>query len=70
MIGLFDLIVYSSAYNKDGLQVLLEAKELNIPILSYPEALGELSRKYYSIGIAGSHGKTTTTAFLGVLLIN
>ncbi|ADQ31028.1 UDP-N-acetylmuramate--alanine ligase [Borreliella burgdorferi JD1] len=63
----FDLIVYSSAYNKDGLQVLLEAKELNIPILSYPEALGELSRKYYSIGIAGSHGKTTTTAFLGVL---
>ncbi|WNY60552.1 UDP-N-acetylmuramate--L-alanine ligase, partial [Borreliella bissettiae] len=63
----FDLIVYSSAYDKDSLQVLLEAKELNIPILSYPEALGELSRKYYSIGIAGSHGKTTTTAFLGVL---
>ncbi len=49
------------------MQVLLEAKELNIPILSYPEALGELSRKYYSIGIAGSHGKTTTTAFLGIL---
>ncbi|WKC91171.1 UDP-N-acetylmuramate--L-alanine ligase [Borreliella carolinensis] len=63
----FDLIVYSSAYDKDSLQVLLEAKEFNIPILSYPEALGELSRKYYSIGIAGSHGKTTTTAFLGVL---
>ncbi|WNY65330.1 UDP-N-acetylmuramate--L-alanine ligase [Borreliella carolinensis] len=63
----FDLIVYSSAYDKDSLQVLLEAKELNIPILSYSEALGELSRKYYSIGIAGSHGKTTTTAFLGVL---
>lgn len=63
----FDLIVYSSAYDKNGLQVLLEAKELNIPILSYSEALGELSRKHYSIGIAGSHGKTTTTAFLGVL---
>ncbi|QFI14903.1 UDP-N-acetylmuramate--L-alanine ligase [Borrelia sp. CA_690] len=63
----FDLIVYSPAYDKDSLQVLLEAKELNIPILSYPEVLGELSRKYYSIGIAGSHGKTTTTAFLGVL---
>ncbi|WPM05534.1 UDP-N-acetylmuramate--L-alanine ligase [Borreliella sinica] len=63
----FDLIVYSSAYDKDGLQVLLEAKELNIPILPYPEVLGELSRKYYSIGIAGSHGKTTTTAFLGIL---
>ncbi|WNY66229.1 UDP-N-acetylmuramate--L-alanine ligase [Borreliella andersonii] len=63
----FDLIIYSSAYDKDSLQVLLEAKELNIPVLSYPEVLGELSRKYYSIGIAGSHGKTTTTAFLGVL---
>ncbi|WP_424632533.1 UDP-N-acetylmuramate--L-alanine ligase [Borreliella lusitaniae] len=63
----FDLIVYSSAYDKDGLQVLLEAKELKIPVLSYPEVLGELSRKYYSIGIAGSHGKTTTTAFLGIL---
>lgn len=46
---------------------MLEAKELNIPILSYPEVLGELSRKHYSIGIAGSHGKTTTTAFLGIL---
>ncbi|AJA90592.1 UDP-N-acetylmuramate--alanine ligase [Borreliella chilensis] len=63
----FDLIVYSSAYDKDALQVLLEAKELNIPILSYSEVLGELSKKYYSIAIAGSHGKTTTTAFLGVL---
>ncbi len=63
----FDLIVYSSAYDKYGLPALLEAKELNIPILSYSEVLGELSRKYYSVGIAGSHGKTTTTAFLGLL---
>ncbi|UPA16661.1 UDP-N-acetylmuramate--L-alanine ligase [Borrelia coriaceae] len=63
----YDILIYSPAYDKNNLSVLLEARELGIPILSYPEILGEISKKYYSIGVAGSHGKTTTTAFLGIL---
>ncbi|BCR22225.1 UDP-N-acetylmuramate--L-alanine ligase [Borrelia sp. HM] len=66
----YDLLIYSPAYDKDNLNVLLEARELGIPILSYPEIIGKISSKYYSIGVAGSHGKTTTTAFLGILFSN
>ncbi|WP_024653236.1 UDP-N-acetylmuramate--L-alanine ligase [Borrelia persica] len=63
----YDALIYSSAYDRDSLPVLLEARELGIPIFSYPEIIGEISKKYYSIGVAGSHGKTTTSAFLGIL---
>lgn len=63
----YDILIYSPAYDKDNLSVLLEARELGIPILSYPEVIGKISKKYYSIGVAGSHGKTTTAAFLGLL---
>ncbi|WKC58350.1 UDP-N-acetylmuramate--L-alanine ligase [Borrelia sp. P9F1] len=65
--GMYDALIYSPAYNKDQLCVLKEACEFEIPVLSYPEFLGEISKKYYSIGVAGSHGKTTTAAFLGIL---
>ncbi|UER67958.1 UDP-N-acetylmuramate--L-alanine ligase [Borrelia sp. BU AG58] len=63
----YDALIYSPAYDKDQLLVLQEACELGIPVLSYPEFLGEISKRYYSIGVAGSHGKTTTAAFLGIL---
>ncbi|UGQ17589.1 UDP-N-acetylmuramate--L-alanine ligase [Borrelia sp. RT1S] len=66
--GSYDAVIYSPAYTKDQLCVLREACELEVPVLSYPEFLGEISKKYYSIGVAGSHGKTTTAAFLGILL--
>jgi UDP-N-acetylmuramate--alanine ligase len=40
-----------------------------LKILSYPEALGELSKNYYTIAISGTHGKSTTTSMLGLALI-
>ncbi|MDP1629049.1 MAG: UDP-N-acetylmuramate--L-alanine ligase, partial [bacterium] len=40
-----------------------------IPILSYPEALGELTKKYFTIAVSGSHGKSTTTAMIANILI-
>lgn len=48
-----------------------EVKELlnrNIPVISYPEALGALSLKPYACAIAGVHGKTSTTAMTGSIL--
>jgi len=63
-----DLIVYSAAYNENANPELLRARELNIPILKYTEALGEWSSKFDSTGICGVHGKTTTTAMCGVLM--
>ena len=43
---------------------LIKAKELNIPIYSYPEFLFEQSKNKIRIVIGGSHGKTTITSML------
>lgn len=43
---------------------LIRAKELNIPIFSYPEYLFEQSKTKHRIVIGGSHGKTTITSML------
>ena len=60
-------IIYSSAYNPDIHEELVEAKKLNIPMMLYSEALGAVSRRCFSAGICGVHGKTTTTGITGTL---
>lgn len=59
-----DLVVYTTAIQNDNPE-FLRAKELNIPILSYPEMLGKISKGKYTIAVSGTHGKTTTTAMVG-----
>jgi UDP-N-acetylmuramate--alanine ligase len=63
-----DLLVYSSAYSPESNPEIRAAIERGIPIVSYTEALGALSAAVDSAGIAGVHGKTTTTAIAGVLV--
>jgi len=60
-------VVYSPAVPKDNPEIK-KAEELNLNILSYPEALGELTRSHFTIAIAGSHGKSTISALIGILL--
>jgi len=60
-------VVYSPAIPKDNSE-RKKAKELNLNILSYPEALGELTRDHFTIAVAGSHGKSTISALIGILL--
>ena len=43
---------------------LARAQELELPIFSYPEFLYEISKTMTRVVIAGSHGKTTTTAMV------
>jgi len=62
-----DLVVYSPAV-KEGNSELAEARRLKIKAISYPQALGELSRQYETIAIAGAHGKSTTTAMIGIMM--
>ena len=62
-----DLVVISSAVNSANPEVM-EAQAQGIPVIKRAEMLGELMRLKFSIGIAGSHGKTTTTAMLGKIL--
>ncbi len=61
-------IIYSSAYNEDTNCELSEARRRGVPCLLYSQALGQLSAHAYSCGIAGVHGKTTTTGLTGTIL--
>lgn len=62
-----DLVVISSAIGDSNPEVI-EALNQGIPVIKRAEMLGELMRLKFSIGIAGTHGKTTTTAMLGKIL--
>ena len=37
--------------------------------MSYPEALGELTKKYFTVAVSGTHGKSTTSAMISLILI-
>jgi UDP-N-acetylmuramate--alanine ligase len=62
------LIVYSSAYSVEKNPELQAGIARSIPLLTYPRALGLLSADVNASGIAGVHGKTTTTAITGTIL--
>lgn len=60
-------VVYSSAVKKDNPEVR-EALSRQIPIIPRAEMLSELMRMKYGIAIAGTHGKTTTTSMISMIL--
>jgi UDP-N-acetylmuramate--alanine ligase len=62
-----DVLVYSSAVFRDNPEVKAAA-DRNIPIIKRAEMLAETMRMKYGIGIAGTHGKTTTTSMVGLTL--
>lgn len=62
-----DVLVYSSAVNVDNPEVKT-AYERKIPVIKRSEMLAECMRMKYGIGIAGTHGKTTTTSMVGLVL--
>ena len=62
-----DLVVYSSAVNQENPEVKA-ARENKIPTIKRAEMLAETMRMKHGIGIAGTHGKTTTTSMVGLVL--
>jgi len=58
-----ELVIYSSAIQESNPE-RIEATDLNIKQLSYPEAVGLLTRQFSTISICGTHGKTTTSGML------
>lgn len=63
-----DVVVYSSAVNPaENVETLL-AERYRIPLIKRAEMLGELMRMKFGIGIAGTHGKTTTTSLTGAVV--
>ncbi|MEA3398302.1 MAG: Mur ligase domain-containing protein, partial [Patescibacteria group bacterium] len=63
-----DVIIYSTAYNKRINIEVDAAFKSGKKIMAYAEALGEIFNYKYGIGVIGTHGKTTTAAWLGYVL--
>lgn len=62
-----DVVVISSAISPSNVEVLY-ARRNKIPVISRIEMLAELIKMKYSIAVAGTHGKTTTTAMISSVL--
>ncbi|HLS68489.1 MAG TPA: UDP-N-acetylmuramate--L-alanine ligase [Kiloniellales bacterium] len=61
------VVVISSAVKSDNPEVMA-ARERFLPVVRRAEMLGELMRLRWSIAVAGTHGKTTTTSLIAQLL--
>jgi UDP-N-acetylmuramate--alanine ligase len=66
-LGASEVVVVSSAVKPDNPEVIA-ARVRRVPVVRRAEMLGELMRLKWSLAIAGTHGKTTTTSMIGALL--
>ncbi|MEG0508389.1 MAG: UDP-N-acetylmuramate--L-alanine ligase [Eubacterium sp.] len=65
-----DLVVYSAAIHANNPD-MVRAKDLDLPIVERSDYLGLLSQVFdKTIGVAGTHGKTTTSSMIAALLHN
>ncbi len=64
-----DLVVYTAAIHP-GNPELEAAKEKQIPLMDRARLLGHIMEEYqYSVAVAGTHGKTTTTSMVSEILL-
>lgn len=64
-----DLVVYTAAIHPDNPEYMA-AQEMQIPMLSRAELLGQMMANYkQSVAVAGTHGKTTTTSMAAHILL-
>lgn len=66
-IGSADVVIVSTAVRDDNPEVI-GARKRHIPVIPRAEMLAELMRLKYSVAVAGSHGKTTTTSMTAQVL--
>lgn len=62
-------VVYTAAVHADNPE-MVRARELGLPILERKDLLGQIMKQYrHAVGISGTHGKTTTTSMLSLMLL-
>lgn len=64
-----DLVVYTNAIAEDNPE-FLKAKALNITLWERARMLNALAASKYSIGVSGTHGKTSTTSMVSKIFLN
>ena len=65
--ALIDVAVYTPAVPQN-LNELQELRRRGVPLMKRAEALGAISRQHFTMAVAGTHGKTTTTAMVAHIL--
>ena len=60
--------IFYTAALQDSDPELVRARELGIPTYTYAQGLGMISKNKKTIGVAGTHGKTSTTAMIAHIL--
>ena len=60
------VVVVSSAIHEDNPE-LIAAKQNRIPVIQRAQMLAEIMRFRHGIAVAGTHGKTTTTAMISMI---
>lgn len=63
-----DVVIHSLAIPLSNSE-LTQARKKGIKILSYPEAVGQLTKQYFTIAVCGTHGKSTITSLIAKILI-
>jgi UDP-N-acetylmuramate--alanine ligase len=63
-----DLVIYTVAVKADNPE-FIEAKNRGLKMITYAETLTEISNSKYTIAVAGTHGKTTTTAMIAKIMM-
>lgn len=64
-----DLVCYTAAISETNPE-LVKARTLGVPVIERAELLGAVMKKYkYPIAVAGTHGKTTTTSMMALVLL-
>ncbi|MFZ9869633.1 MAG: UDP-N-acetylmuramate--L-alanine ligase [Candidatus Kapaibacteriota bacterium] len=64
-----EVVVYSSAVDPATNPETAAALERHLPVIRRAEMLSEVSRLKYTLAIAGTHGKTTTTSLCGLVMM-
>jgi UDP-N-acetylmuramate--alanine ligase len=62
------VVINSSAYTAANNAEMAKLATKKIKTLTYAEALGDIFNQHYGVAVCGSHGKTTTSAWLGYVL--
>ncbi len=63
-----DVVLISSAVPEDNPEIVA-ARKAGIPVVKRAEFLGPLMEGQHGIGVAGTHGKTTTTSLIAIVLL-